>query len=361
MPTAAPLLASPWAAQFQPSFASKEENATSFGALRPVAASDKPAEPVEKQPVDQESERLKAISDRNTRAFENFTSNMPKFPAMTPSPPPPKPEETDPVSAWGSLAMLAAALGGLRSRTHATTAVNAAAEALKGFHQRDQEQYQHAMDKWKIESENAARIQNYELDAYRAVMQQKEFDLNKIMQMSNMDRQNMMVELRALAIGLQDQRAQKQLEERRIEDFIKDRIALDKLRDAEEKQRKQVIGFNTMSTSYTKEYYSGGIPKPHKDKDGNALPIPTFEDYYRQNDPETAAQLFHDKPQDPASETPAEPQSQGRGVMDVVKGWFGGGATAQPRVPTDQVMGTDGVMHYSYDNKRSWTTTPPGQ
>lgn len=331
-------------------------NAATFGAI----PTDKPTTahadtPSGKQPADAETDRLKAISDRQTHAFEGFGKDMPKFPGFTPPPPPPQPQETDPVTAWGSLAMLAASLGGFRSRNHATAAVNAAAEALKGIHQKDTEAYQHAMDKWKIESENAARIQNYELDAYKAVMDQKQFDLSKWMQLSNMEQREKMVELRAVAIDLQNERAKAQLEERRMEDFFKDRIATQKVLDQEEKQRLHIDGLNTMQRAWQSENYPGGVPR----QDGQ--PLMTFPDWLWQRDPGMAEQSKFPKPKDPnAPVAPANaPATKEAGPPGILGSIFGGGAKAgQPKWQTKK---EDGSIWYSQDGTHWYPAPTPAE
>jgi hypothetical protein len=117
-----------------------------------------------------------------------------KFPELEPLPPPPKQESTSPLEAWGSLAMLAAALGGARSRTHATTALNAAAEALKGFHQHDQETYKNKVEEWRISAENANRIQNYEVETYKAIMERRDKDWLNQLHAQSISNQNKNIE-----------------------------------------------------------------------------------------------------------------------------------------------------------------------
>ena len=107
--------------------------------------------------------------------------DMPKFPPMEPLPPEPKQENTPPMEAWGSIAMLAAALGGAFTRTHATTALNAAGAAMQAIHQGDEEKFKHQMETWKIAAENQQRMQTYEIETYRAIIDRKDKDwLNQL-------------------------------------------------------------------------------------------------------------------------------------------------------------------------------------
>jgi hypothetical protein len=92
-------------------------------------------------------------------------------PQMQAMPPPPTPTNTSPAQQWGSMAMLAAGLGGLLTRQHATAALNAAADAIKGFHQGDQDATNQAFQQWKVANDNTVKIMNYQMQAYRAAME----------------------------------------------------------------------------------------------------------------------------------------------------------------------------------------------
>ena len=62
----------------------------------------------------------------------------------------PKPQETPIEQQWGSAAMAVAALGGLLSRSHATTALNAMSGVMNAYHQKDATAYQQAYQQWKL-------------------------------------------------------------------------------------------------------------------------------------------------------------------------------------------------------------------
>ena len=109
----------------------------------------------------------------------------PNYPAVPPLPPQ---ETTSPAEAWGSLAMLAAAIGGPKSRTHATTAMNAAADVLKGFHQGDLERNQQAIERWKIANGNLMQNMNYQMDIYKAVMAGQGRSVSEMLALSREDR-----------------------------------------------------------------------------------------------------------------------------------------------------------------------------
>ena len=81
---------------------------------------------------------------------------------------PPKPEfkNTDPMEAWGSVAMVFAALASSRVRNHASTAMNAAAAALKGIQQQDKDAFDRSFKTWELESKNAIEVANFQQRAY---------------------------------------------------------------------------------------------------------------------------------------------------------------------------------------------------
>ncbi len=72
---------------------------------------------------------------RENKALDAQTMKM--SPPELKLPPKPEMKNTDPVEAWGSIAMVFAALASSRVRNHASTAMNAAAAALKGIQQKD--------------------------------------------------------------------------------------------------------------------------------------------------------------------------------------------------------------------------------
>ena len=83
-------------------------------------------------------------------------------------------KETSPQQAWGSAAMMFAMFGSLLTKTPMNAALNAAAGALKAFHQNDLDTYNREFQKWQTESNNAAKMFEYEDRAYQRVL--AEFD-----------------------------------------------------------------------------------------------------------------------------------------------------------------------------------------
>ncbi len=81
-------------------------------------------------------------------------------------PPPPVPKSTDPHVIWGSLAMGLAALGSLMTRTPLTTAMNAAGDVMQAYVKRDQMAADQAFATWKMASENAIQMADFQQKTY---------------------------------------------------------------------------------------------------------------------------------------------------------------------------------------------------
>ena len=145
-------------------------------AIAPVAtaspAADKPAAPgvVERMIGGLGSGVKDAV--RENKALDAQTMKM--------SPPelklPPKPEfkNTDPMEAWGSVAMVFAALASAKVRNHASTAMNAAAATMKAYQQKDADAYNRAFEDWKVASKNALDLANFQQHAYDELLHHTE-------------------------------------------------------------------------------------------------------------------------------------------------------------------------------------------
>lgn len=232
---------------------------------------------------------------------------MPKFPEMQPLPPPPKREDTPPIEAWGSLAMLAAALGGALSRNHATTALNAAGEAMKGIHQRDEEKYKDAMENWKIATENQQRMQTYEIETYKAIMTQNKTSFDEFMKLSRERQQEIATQLHAQTVAQGNERIANLLEHQQNEDAIKQMQALQKATGDMQKERDKIDNMNTATSEFTRLHAV----------DTNL----TWGDFIWQYHPELAEKYKVPKPEAAASD------SGGGGWFG---GLFGGGKPATP-------------------------------
>ena len=110
-----------------------------------------------------------AEARRNIGVLDASTMQM-RPPEMV-LPPKPKPQSTDPIEAWGSMAMVFAALASFKVRNHATAAMNAGAAALQGFQKRDQQAYDQAFKTWEVETKNAIDLAHFQQEAYKTLLE----------------------------------------------------------------------------------------------------------------------------------------------------------------------------------------------
>lgn len=84
--------------------------------------------------------------------------------------PPPVSKPTDPISQWGSAAMIFAALGSALSRRHATTALDAASAVLTAFKAGNKEKADLEYKRWQGEQANVQQVANFQMNAYKAAI-----------------------------------------------------------------------------------------------------------------------------------------------------------------------------------------------
>jgi len=242
---------------------------------------------------------------------------MPKFPEMQPLPPPPKREDTPPIEAWGSLAMLVAALGGMRSRTHMTTALNAAGEAMKGIHARDEEKYKDAMENWKVATENQQRMQSYEIETYKAIMAQNKTSFDEVLKLSREKQQEIMTELHAQTVAQGNERIANLLEHQQNEDAIKQIQALQKAYDEAQKERDKIYDMNKATEEFTRLKA--------------ADPTLKFEDFAWKYHPEIAEKYKLKTSEEQAAEKAAAAAADTRNIWTRnAPTWAGGQSAPQP-------------------------------
>lgn len=88
----------------------------------------------------------------------------------------PEPQGTSPVQVWGSLAMGLAAIGSLMTRQPLTTALNSAANVMNAYKKGDQETADAEFARWKVASENAIKLHNFEMEQYKAALSKASVD-----------------------------------------------------------------------------------------------------------------------------------------------------------------------------------------
>jgi hypothetical protein len=119
-------------------------------------------------------------------------------------PPKPEPKSTDPIDAWGSIAMVFAALASTRTRNHASTAMNAAASALNAIKQSDKTAYDQAFETWKVETQNAIELAHFQQDAYKTLLASVEHKENVAIEEGRMFDAATEAKLRVLTNSLGD-------------------------------------------------------------------------------------------------------------------------------------------------------------
>ena len=85
-------------------------------------------------------------------------------------PPKPEPKHTSPVEQWGSYAMMFAALGGMLSRNHMTTALNAASAVMNGFKENDTKKSEQAFKEWESANKTAIQLYDFQNRAYEQAL-----------------------------------------------------------------------------------------------------------------------------------------------------------------------------------------------
>ena len=107
------------------------------------------------------------------KAEESLDPNALTPPKLTP---PPQPKETSPVEVWGSSAMMVAGLGGLLTRRPLINSLNAMGGVINAYRQADQTAAQKAYDEWKVNTENAVKMAQFSIDAYKTALSKIETD-----------------------------------------------------------------------------------------------------------------------------------------------------------------------------------------
>lgn len=131
-------------------------------AAQSLAPPDKPADPFASIGA--------GAAESRKRVDALDAESMKLTPPKLELPPKPKPQSTDPIDAWGSIAMVFAGLASTRVRNHATAAMNAAASAMKGIQQKDKDSYDQAFKEWEVETKNALDMAHFQQDAYKTLL-----------------------------------------------------------------------------------------------------------------------------------------------------------------------------------------------
>lgn len=146
----------------------------SFGIPSPMELG-KAAEASERQKAGAGAAEAKQIRS-GMKQRDMLTSSMdssPKAPELNKNlPDAPQEKYQDPTQAFTTFAPVLAVFGSLLTRTPMTTAMNAAAAAMKGFHEGDKDAYERQRQIWVDNTEKALDQNKLELEQYKAAQEE---------------------------------------------------------------------------------------------------------------------------------------------------------------------------------------------
>ena len=105
------------------------------------------------------------------------SAKIPEPPKLESSPNP-KDYQTSPAETWGSAGMFLAVFGSLMTKHPMTTALNSAAGVMKAANEKDASAFNQAMDKFKIDTDNAWKMANYNQKLYEDIIGKDEAMVN---------------------------------------------------------------------------------------------------------------------------------------------------------------------------------------
>jgi hypothetical protein len=155
------------------------DQAAGTGPLTPAAPVVPPPETKKEpeKPTDPNLDVTKLIPQVGRGGVEAARANKPfdaaimqMNPPQLERPPKPKPENESIANAWGAAAMAFGVLMGRKSQTPVTAALNAAAGALTGLQEGKYERANEAMQRWKVENDNALKMGEYNLRTYHELI-----------------------------------------------------------------------------------------------------------------------------------------------------------------------------------------------
>lgn len=116
----------------------------------------------------EESEKdVRDFTQKKIDHIDNLETSKP--PVLSPSPDA-RNYKTDPMQTFGSAAMFLATFGSLLTRQPLTTALNSASAVMNAVNKQDAVAFDKAFEKWKIDSENAWKMADYDLKAYEKAL-----------------------------------------------------------------------------------------------------------------------------------------------------------------------------------------------
>ena len=179
--------------------------ASAAAQLTPTDNSDALAKKPPQSPMAQYRADMDTVEQQHqessARLKDEYAMTVPQY---TP-PPPPQQAQSNPAEIWGGLAMAMAALGGFMTRSHASTAFNAAAGVVQAYRQRDAEAAQAAFERWKVSNENMLKSMQFAQERLKTDIELAKADEAHGLAKANAD-------LKAMGIDLQQIRTTADLE-----------------------------------------------------------------------------------------------------------------------------------------------------
>lgn len=110
----------------------------------------------------------------------------PQKPNLTrPEAPPAAHTPPNPIQSWGSVASVLATFGSLATRRPLMNALNSSAAAMNAIRANDAEAYQRELEQWKMNSEYAQKLNEYELKQYDILHEQYKDDKDTLLAHAN--------------------------------------------------------------------------------------------------------------------------------------------------------------------------------
>lgn len=134
-------------------------------------------DPVERAILKGESQREKKVEDFTEKKIAERDSLEPPKPPTLIEAPKQEDYKTDPMKTFGSAAMFLAAFGGLLTKAPLETALNAGAEVMNAVNKNDAAAFSKAFDKWKIDSENAWKMAEFNQKQYKDALGKSDEDV----------------------------------------------------------------------------------------------------------------------------------------------------------------------------------------
>jgi hypothetical protein len=119
--------------------------------------------------------------------------------------PAPVAKSTNPMHVWGSAAMTLALLGSLMTRQPLRTAFDAATGVLNAYHKGDQEAANAAFQTWKISSDNAMKLFDYQSRVYEKVLADIDRQEGEVDKVAGHRETAVISEVRAYATAMNDE------------------------------------------------------------------------------------------------------------------------------------------------------------